>query len=83
MKSSLLGEIMTRHHDKRIDRSAKERKEKRHRHSPGTKKRPLRRRMPSSESSTSSSSRSPPPSVNFECLLTFVSKEKCSNKLVD
>ncbi|VDN02201.1 unnamed protein product [Thelazia callipaeda] len=55
MKSSLLGEIMTRHHDKRIDRTAKEWKEKRHRHSPELKKRSSRKRVPSSSSSTSSS----------------------------
>ncbi|MCP9259364.1 Cyclin-dependent kinase 12 [Dirofilaria immitis] len=64
MKSSLLGEIMTRHHDKRIDRTAKEWKEKRHRHSSATKKRPSRRRAPSSDSTTSSSGRSPQPSAS-------------------
>ncbi|KAK6101822.1 Protein kinase domain family protein [Brugia pahangi] len=64
MKSSLLGEIMTRHHDKRIDRTAREWKEKRHRRNPTSKKRPSRRRAPSSDSSTSSSGQSPPSSVS-------------------
>lgn len=68
MKSSLLGEIMIRHHDKRIDRTAKEWKEKRHRRSPTTKKHLSRRRAPSSDSSTSSSGRSPPTSVNFKLI---------------
>uniref|UniRef100_A0A915BNJ3 Cyclin-dependent kinase 12 n=1 Tax=Parascaris univalens TaxID=6257 RepID=A0A915BNJ3_PARUN len=69
LKHSLLGEIMSRHHDKRLDKD-KTRKSKHRRHSPSVpKKRPSKKRRsptrsPSTESSSSSSSRSPPPAIS-------------------
>lgn len=70
MKQSLLGEIIARHKDKRLDKDFKEKKSKKHKRSSAIKKRSRRRRTPVSESSSSSSSRSSPlvsPSVSFLC----------------
>ncbi|VDN54878.1 unnamed protein product [Dracunculus medinensis] len=59
MKQSLLGEIMTRHHDKRIDKNERKKKFKHRKRSlTPVKKRSRRRRSPSETSSSSSSSSS-------------------------